>query len=460
MPAPAAQPALAWLVGTRIQRIDAPRRGLFALTLFAHGEKPCLLLSLGEARGVGALSDRPKGEPASTLITKLRTKIENARITEIEAFPSAASATHLLFTLSRGDATLHLVADFRPRAPNLLLLDAARRVQFAMNEAALKNEGIDRKAAFAPPLGGHGVSVATSPEALFAAGAELSQSAGDEAQEHLRRDLIRAVRAERKRVSRRAEAIRGDIARAEQAPVLREHGNVVLCHLASIARGASTLTVEQDGGPLSIALDPRKSGSENANAMFERARRLERGLSIARARLAEADAELAALDARAEQLRTASPETLETERPEPRGPTPSGKARGVAPRVPYRQFDTPHGRVLVGKGAVDNDALTLTVARPHDHWLHVRGLHGAHVVVPRARGEALPPELLVDAAHLAAHFSDARGDDRVEVQHTERRYVRKGKRAAPGAVQLEREKVLLLRVEPERLQRLLKLERR
>jgi predicted ribosome quality control (RQC) complex YloA/Tae2 family protein len=63
---------------------------------------------------------------------------------------------------------------------------------------------------------------------------------------------------------------------------------------------------------------------------------------------------------------------------------------------------------------------------------------------------------LVDAAHLAVHFSDARGEAVVEVQYTPRKWVRKPKGSAPGAVAIDREKVLVLRVEPARLERLLR----
>jgi predicted ribosome quality control (RQC) complex YloA/Tae2 family protein len=111
--------------------------------------------------------------------------------------------------------------------------------------------------------------------------------------------------------------------------------------------------------------------------------------------------------------------------------------------------------ILVGRGAKDNDALVTKVARPHDVWLHAKGRTGAHVVVPLSKEESIPTELLVDAAHLAAHFSDARGETVVEVQWTPRKYVRKPKGAAPGAVIVDREKVLVLRVDPARLQELL-----
>jgi predicted ribosome quality control (RQC) complex YloA/Tae2 family protein len=77
------------------------------------------------------------------------------------------------------------------------------------------------------------------------------------------------------------------------------------------------------------------------------------------------------------------------------------------------------------------------------------------VVVPLGRGEEPSPELLVDAALLAAHFSDARGDTDVEVTWTRRRYVQKPRGAPPGSVRLLREKTILLEVDPDRLARLL-----
>ena len=134
-----------------------------------------------------------------------------------------------------------------------------------------------------------------------------------------------------------------------------------------------------------------------------------------------------------------------------------GRVQARAPeRLPYNTFRTEDGhRVLVGRGAADNDRLTVSVARPQDLWLHARGYPGAHVVVPLQKGEAAAPDVLVDAATLAAHHSDARGQDLVEVTWTERRYVRKSRKSNTGQVMLDRERVMALRVEPSRLARLL-----
>ena len=125
----------------------------------------------------------------------------------------------------------------------------------------------------------------------------------------------------------------------------------------------------------------------------------------------------------------------------------------------FRTFVARSGKkILVGKGAADNDTLTLKIAKPHDLWLHAKDRTGAHVIVPLVKAQTCPAEDLVDAAHLAAHFSDARDEKAVDVQYTPKRYLRKPKGSAVGAVVVDREKVLALRFDPALLRQLLERE--
>ena len=85
------QPALAWLWGARIQRIDGPKPGLFAFSLFNAGERSTLLLAVhADERGLGSASERPKGEAASSFVQRLRRAIENGRLTKAVWLGSAA----------------------------------------------------------------------------------------------------------------------------------------------------------------------------------------------------------------------------------------------------------------------------------------------------------------------------------------------------------------------------------
>lgn len=277
--------------------------------------------------------------------------------------------------------------------------------------------------------------------------------------------ITRAVaRAEKRRV-----AILADIDRARDVEAIRLHGSMLLAALHTVKRGATSFSYSTDGesAPIQIDLDPAKTAHQNAERFFTQARKLETGARIAHERLQLTDTEIERLRALLDTLgNPTDSETLDAVARDARklkvpvdvsAPgSGAAKKKKVAGRIPYRLFTSADDRrILVGKGAADNDALTLRHAKPQDLWLHARDRTGAHVIVPLQKGESCPSELLVDAATLAAHFSDARGEDRVDVQYTHKRFVRKPKGAPKGAVEITREKVLVVRMEEARLKRLL-----
>ena len=70
----------------------------------------------------------------------------------------------------------------------------------------------------------------------------------------------------------------------------------------------------------------------------------------------------------------------------------------------------------------------------------------------------MPPKTSSTPHTLAAHFSDGRDEKVVDIQYTDRRYLRKPKGSPPGFVVVDREKVLVLRVELELLRGLIERE--
>ncbi len=113
-----------------------------------------------------------------------------------------------------------------------------------------------------------------------------------------------------------------------------------------------------------------------------------------------------------------------------------GKARLEGVRIFPREdrYD-----ILVGRDGKSNARLTFKLAAPEDFWLHALGVTGAHVVIRNPERKGRPPEqVLIVAAAAAAWYSDARQHDQVDVQWTRRKYVRKVRKGAPGAVILKR----------------------
>jgi predicted ribosome quality control (RQC) complex YloA/Tae2 family protein len=296
------------------------------------------------------------------------------------------------------------------------------------------------------------------------AGTDLDRP--DPASEELERRAAfsRAIARALTRIDRRIAAIKSDLARATTARESAERARLFVASAGSAPRGSRVLTAIDWGTgsaePVEMTIDPSKGAAEQLASLFRQARRLTAAAATSEQRLRKTEMLGDALRELAAALELGEVDLADLEARAlalaPRDYSRAVKAGGAAtsPRVgrsaqpPYRKFLGRAGNpILVGRDAARNDELTLHVARPRDLWLHVKGWAGAHVVVPLEKGASCPAEVLVQAAHLAAHFSAARTETIVEVTYAPRRFVRKPRRSAPGAVVVDREKVLVLRKE-------------
>jgi predicted ribosome quality control (RQC) complex YloA/Tae2 family protein len=276
--------------------------------------------------------------------------------------------------------------------------------------------------------------------------------------EAIRRRLVLPYRARLKRSGRTLEKVRAEAARGPEAERHRHLGELLTQNLYRVKRGATevTLTAYTESGmeEVKVQLDPKRTPKEEADWHFHQYRRLLRGVEHARQREAELAREVAHAEAALKQLESldeasllAQAEVLHL----------AAGEEGPPEARPFKEY-VGHGgqRIWVGKGGEDNDTLTFKVARPYHLWLHARGQPGSHVVVPLEKGVEVSQEVLLDAAHLALHHSGAKGEPRGEVSWVPVKFVKKVKGGAPGRVLYTREKTLVVRMESERLERLLK----
>jgi len=276
--------------------------------------------------------------------------------------------------------------------------------------------------------------------------------------EELRRRLLAPLKAKVARAQRTLEKVRAEANRQEAAEEHKRVGELLAQNLYRLARGAHSvrLTEYTDAGPreVEVPLEPKRSPKEEVEWHFHKYRRLLRGSEAAGRRLVVLEAELAEARQQLEALSQATEESLLSQ--EDASPKARPVERGPQVARPYKEYFSSRGeRIWVGKSSEGNDALTFRVAKPFDLWLHARGVPGSHVVVPLQREQELPQELLLDAAHLALHQSLSKGEPRGEVIYTHARFVKKRKGGGPGQVTYTREKSFWVRIEPERLQRLL-----
>lgn len=242
--------------------------------------------------------------------------------------------------------------------------------------------------------------------------------------------------------------------RVDQARVdaLREAGELLLTYQHRVERGSERVTVpDYTGEPRSISLDPKLTAVENAQAYFKRYRKAARTAKRIPPRIRVLEADLAYL----EQLE--ADVALAESRPEIDAVHEALVEAGYAVTEPKqsssamahtpRRFDIDSFPVFVGRNARQNDQVTFRRGSPEDLWLHVRGLPGAHVLI-KSGGRAVPDDVVQGAAELAAHFSSARDEDRVDVDVTERRFVKRAPGGRPGMVTYRREQTLLVEPHP------------
>ncbi len=449
------QRALEAAVGARVDRVFVcESTGLIELSLYDQS-RSALIVGVGPSVwgvGLGARIAKVRDDASRPLVAALRAHVVDHRVRSVSVEDGV-----LWLSFGGGEAGHARLAVWPGRKGGAIVYAADGRViakHPPSQSSALNSEWGDVRA-------------------VEARGDLLVAQSDRKGFDRAKIELSRAVRTAKSATERRAAAVEQDLARLESVEKLQKIGRLLLAQGAKIARGVARATLDdwEEGGEIEVALDPSKPAKMQAETFFNKARRYQRGEAVMKRRLAECaqraeqlralEADVTAADA-AENTEWSSLLTrarslgvkLTEASAQPSGARP--KSAKTERRVPYLVFrDERSKRILVGRGGADNDALTTEYARPHDLWLHAKERTGAHVIVPLDKGQTCPSELLVDAATLAAHYSDARGETVCEVTYVPRRYVRKPKGSAVGAVTYDHEKVLVLRLEPERVERLL-----
>lgn len=266
----------------------------------------------------------------------------------------------------------------------------------------------------------------------------------------LKLSLAALVRRESERCERKRAAQLEEARRGAEADDLRLVGELILANLHKLGKRMTAATLaDYAGNERTVALDPSLSPSDNAQAYFRRYARAKKAAVAAAEQARRTSEELAYLNALAVALEQATDiASLNDIRAElaAQGYLRSvGNGRSAAPTPAQpRRFTSSDGcEILVGRSNMQNDRLTMKLARPDDIWLHAKDIPGAHVIL-RVGKEPPSFQAITEAAALAAYFSSARAATKVPVDYTERRHVRKVPGARPGMVIYDHQKTIMV----------------
>ncbi|MGD8779914.1 MAG: NFACT RNA binding domain-containing protein [Ignavibacteria bacterium] len=104
--------------------------------------------------------------------------------------------------------------------------------------------------------------------------------------------------------------------------------------------------------------------------------------------------------------------------------------------------------IYIGRDSKSNDLISTKFVKQNDFWFHARGVSGSHVVLRvENKKEVVPKNILKAACSLAAYYSKSKTAKLSPVAYTFGKYVYKKKGMNPGAVNISKETVLIVKPE-------------
>ena len=451
------------LVGGRLQKIHQPNDRVLVFEWRVPGETHRLLVSCEPATARLHFVSRPSPNPASppSFCQFLRAQVQGSRLDDISQFDNERIVT-LAVTTRRGPRTI--VCELTGQTANMLVLDEQQLVLRDLNaqrpvvghpyEAPQRRSGPPRHVAarFTGPTTTDRFPVSRAVEDLY------QDQARDLAVNRATQDRLRMLRKALAKLLRRIDAWREDLAKAAAFRDYGRYGELLKANLAAIRPGVERITLVDYYDPslpeVTIPLDRTKSALYNMNDYFKKHRKsqaADRELSV---RIAHAEPEVDSLRREIASIEegTWTPPPLDDPLAQTGRRDQSRRPSTPRRQGPFRRFVSADGLpIFVGRNAAENEELTFRMAKSDDLWLHARGTPGSHVIVRLAKGTDPPLDTLRDAATLALLYSDLKRSGKGDVIYTRRKWVKKAKGQAPGAVTVTQEHTISVKLDALRL---------
>lgn len=452
-----------------IQKISQPLPDCLLLEVRVPGHTRRLLCSVhdGTARLHLVQYTIPNPPSPPSFCQLLRSRIQGARI---ETLHHVAGDRIVRLDLTSRSGPVALVAELFSRNANLLFLDEEDRVLATLRPHKERlNQPYHAPNALSARPSPQEITP-PAPETVHATGAEpfplstqLEARYREREAELSRMTQIReresALRKHLKKLARRADALRRDLEQAGRYEAYARYGELLKANLAMLKTGMTAVSVvdyyDERLPELTIPLDPSKGAQANMDAYFAKYRKFVSAQREIAPRLTSIHTEIQHVQTELGAIKEGTwvaPNTDARPAGRPIARPPKTRSSDETRRGPFRRFLSSDGYpIFVGRNARENDELTFGLARSEDLWLHARGTPGSHVVVRLEKGTEPPIETLRDAATLALLYSDLKKSGKGDVIYTRRKWVKKAKGQAPGAVTVTQERSLYVTLDKPRL---------
>ena len=261
-------------------------------------------------------------------------------------------------------------------------------------------------------------------------------------------DLLKLLTNAEARIKKKLELQRAELSDCEKGITFKERGDLITANIYKLSRGDKKVTVTDyskingDGSyvELEIELDERLSPSANAQRYYKKYAKTKTAKVELSKQIAIGESELEYVYSVFDALSHAETAAdLAEIREELAGAGYASKLklskkaqRHQKPQI--AKFVTSGGyTVLCGKNNIQNEYITFKLAEKDDWWFHAKGTQGSHVLM-QCNGEEPSVTDFTEAAEIAAAFSRAAGGEKVDVDYTKARNVKKPSSGKPGLV--------------------------
>ncbi len=192
---------------------------------------------------------------------------------------------------------------------------------------------------------------------------------------------------------------------------------------------------------ITVPVDSTISPTENANRYFHKYDKCKRTAEALEVQIAEVKEEILYLESilnaveisrKEEDLIIIKDELVKSGYMKKKN-TPGKGKKETAKSKPLHFTSSDGYDMYVGKNNFQNDELTFKFAVGNDWWFHAKGMAGSHVIV-KSNGTEPPVRTFEEAGSLAAYFSKGRGSEKVEIDYTLKKNVKKPNGSKPGFV--------------------------
>ncbi|WP_343209973.1 Rqc2 family fibronectin-binding protein [Anaerolentibacter hominis] len=232
----------------------------------------------------------------------------------------------------------------------------------------------------------------------------------------------------------------------EKRDKYRIYGELLTTYGYQLETGLKSYTTTNfyTGEEITIPLDPMLSPLDNAKKYFERYNKLKRTYEALSDQLTETEQELLHLESISTSLDIALLEEdlvqVKEELTEAGymkrkyQPGVRGQKKARVTSKPFHYVSSDGYDIYVGKNNYQNEELTFKFASGNDWWFHAKGMAGSHVIVKNSGTGLLPDKTYEEAGALAAYYSKGRDGEKVEIDYTEKKNVKKPAKGKPGFV--------------------------